>query len=825
MLNDASSTAANERIRHEQEFAPAVASVGDAPALSPEEYRVLDAIQRRVLWLSTMMIHHANNVRSNPGDLKVGGHQASSASVVSILTALYFHYLDAGDRVSIKPHASPVYHAIQYLLGNLDQRSLLTLRAFNGLQAYPSRTKDPDPVDFSTGSVGVGAVAPAFAAVAHRYAHKHFGQVTSHRFVAVIGDAELDEGNVWEAIIDESLRGLGNVLLIVDLNWQSLDRIVPGIRAAQLKQLFQAAGWQVLEAKYGQQLQQVFTRSGGTTLQRRIDEMSNEEYQSLLRRRGADLRTRLVHPFSLEGPADQEIATALDEIPDAFLHEILGNLGGHDLKCLLQVFSLADRAQETPTVVFAYTVKGWGLPFAGDPLNHSMLLTAEQMLQLQQDLDIPDGSEWDAFPPDSPEGRWCRKAAERSQRGQEQRHPLIEAEHIPSSIDLSYPGKLSTQEALGRILPKLADLPHLGQRIVSASPDVTVSTHLSNWVSKVGVFAPIAQPDYQEDAQRLLRWQPGPAGQHIELGISEMNLFLLLGQLGLSYELCGQHLFPIGTVYDPFVCRGLDALIYGLYCGAKFIFAGTPSGVSLSPEGGAHQSTITASLGIELPELDYYEPVFACELEWILLQALRECCNRTSGHSTYLRLSTKKIDQRPLEPVLQRLGREELRRQVLAGGYRLLEGRALVPDALDSEVVQIATTGAMVPEAVEAAHHLAEEGIAANVLHLTSPKRLFSLLTEGRRSLRRDVYATVRQGHLYTLFPQHERRAPIVTVQDASAHSLAFLGGLYGVPTVPLGVDHFGQSGSQADLYRYAEISVDDIVGAGYLAWELCQDR
>ena len=825
MLKEVSSTPENDRTRHEQESSSVSPKESEVSVLSPEEYTILDAIQRRVLWLSTLMIHYANNVRSNPDDLKVGGHQASSASMVSILTALYFHYLDAGDRVSIKPHASPAYHAIQYLLGNLDQQYLYSLRAFNGLQAYPSRTKDPDPVDFSTGSVGLGAVAPLFATVTQRYARTHFGQVNSHRYVAVIGDAELDEGNVWEAIIDESLRGLGNVLLVVDLNRQSLDRIVPGIHATQLKQLFQSAGWQVLEAKYGQQLQHIFTQPGGAALQRRIDEMSNEEYQSLLRRRGADLRARLIHPLGLEGAEDQEIAMALREIQDVHLHELLGNLGGHDLACLLRAFSLADHAKETPTVVFAYTVKGWGLPFAGDALNHSMLLTAEQMRSLQQDLEIPEGAEWDAFLADSAEGRWCLKAAERLRRGQEQHLPLVKAEHIPASLDLSYPGKLSTQEAFGRILPRLADLPHCGERIVSASPDVAVSTHLGNWVSKVGVFAPTAQPDYQEDGQRLLRWQPGPTGQHIELGISEMNLFLLIGQLGLSYELCGQQLFPIGTVYDPFVCRGLDALIYGLYNGAKFIFAGTPSGVSLSPEGGAHQSIVTASLGIELPGLDYYEPAFACELEWILLHALRECCNRTNGHSTYLRLSTKKIDQNLLEPVLQRLGREELRRQALLGGYRLLEGRDLLPDAMESEVVQIATCGAMLPEAVEAANLLAQEGIAANVLHLTSPKKLFTLLTEERSTLRRDAYATTQPGHLQTLFPRHERKAPIVTVQDASAHSLAFLGSLYGVPTVPLGVDRFGQSGSQADLYQYTEIGVEDIVGAGYLAWELSENH
>ncbi len=810
-----------EDIRFGQDGSPPETTSPDIWPLSPEEYSILDAIQQRVLWLCTLMIHHANNVRSSRDDLKVGGHQASSASMVSILTALYFHYLDAADRVSVKPHASPAYHAIQYLLGNLDQHYLRTLRAFNGLQAYPSRTKDPDPIDFSTGSVGLGAVAPAFAAVAHRYAQKHFGQVTSHRFVAVIGDAELDEGSVWEATIDEALQGLGNVLLIVDLNRQSLDRVVPGIRATQLKRLFQAANWQVVEAKYGQQLQHVFARPGGKALRQRIDEMSNEEYQSLLRRQGADIRTRLTHPFGSEDAEDQDIAHALSEAPNEQLPALLSNLGGHDLNSLLSAFSQADHNQEVPTVVFAYTIKGWGLPFAGEALNHSMLLSVEQMTRLQQAMGIADGHEWDAFSPNSFEGRWCQRAAQRLQRENEQRHPLLASEVIPPTIDLSYPDKLSTQEAFGRVLPKLADLPSLGKRLVSAAPDVAVSTHLSTWVSKVGVFSSTPHPDYQEGMQRLIRWQPSPTGQHIELGISEMNLFMLLGQLGLSYELCGQQLFPIGTVYDPFVCRGLDALIYGLYSGAKFIFVGTPSGISLSPEGGAHQSTVTASLGIELPELNYYEPAFACEVEWILLDALRECCDRVSGRSTYLRLSTKKIDQQVLKPALQRLGKEELRRQILAGGYRLLEGCDFVPDATANEVVHIATSGAMVPEAVEAAQLLATEGIAANVLHVTSPQKLFALFMEERHRRLHNPMMPVQSGHLNTLFSPEERHAPIVTVQDASAHSLAFLGSLYGVPTIPLGVDRFGQSGSQVDLYQYAGISVDDIVNAGYLALEL----
>src|SRR6476646_8616578 len=187
----------------------------------------LERIQQRVLWLATRMIHEANHIRASADQTKVGGHQASSASVVSIMTALYFgDWLRAGDRVSVKPHASPVFHAIQYLLGNLDRRYLTTLREFGGLQAYPSRTKDPDPVDFSTGSVGLGAVAPLFASLAHRYSREHFSAVTSNRFVALRGDAELDEGNVWEALIEEALAHVGNVLWIVDLNRQSLDRVI-----------------------------------------------------------------------------------------------------------------------------------------------------------------------------------------------------------------------------------------------------------------------------------------------------------------------------------------------------------------------------------------------------------------------------------------------------------------------------------------------------------------------------------------------------------------------------------------------------------------------
>ena len=790
--------------------------------LPPDDLATLEAIERRLLWLSTLIVHHANNVRPNPEKSKVGGHQASSASVVTILTALYFRYLRAGDRVSIKPHASPVFHAAQYLLGRLDRRYLPTLREFGGLQAYPSRTKDPDPVDFSTGSVGLGAVAPVFAAAAARYAAAHFGDITSDRFLALLGDAELDEGNVWETVAEEAISGIGNVVWIVDLNRQSLDRVIPGVRADRLKALFAGAGWHVLEAKYGSRLEAAMAAPGGEALRRRIDAMSNEEYQALIRLPDpAALRRRL---GDVPDPAEAEaIRAAVAGTPDEELTRLVANLGGHDLPRLLEVLDEADAVTGAPVVIFAYTVKGYGLPFAGDPLNHSQLLTGAQMEDLRQTSAVPADDPWAPFPPSSAEGRWCAMSAQRLDAPPRASAAPLTPRAIPDGLAAAHPAVTSSQEALGRILIRLADVPALGERVVTLSPDVATSTHLAGWINKVGVFAPEAAEDFEGNGPRMLRWRPGPEGRHIELGISEMNLFMALGQFGLSYELTGQHLIPIGTVYDPFVCRGLDALIYGLYGGAKMVFAGTPAGVSLSPEGGAHQSTVTPSLGIELPGLLFYEPCFGREVEWTLLEALRHCCDREHGLSTYLRLSTKPVDQGLLAEPLTRLGEAELRRQVLLGGYRIVDRTVAAPALPVADAVQIAVGGIMVPEAVAAAEQLHAEGVAATVVNVTSANRLYSALRTARRGQLANASRAADLGHLATLIPVDERHAPIVTVQDGASHSLAFLGSVYGVPVVPLGVDQFGQSGSREALYGHVGIDAAHIVNAAMLALELAE--
>ena len=565
------------------------------------ELNILRSIQNRVLWLSTYMIHYANSIRENPDGVKVGGHQASSASLVSLMTALYFRILAAGDRVSVKPHASPVFHAIQFLLGKLPGEKLKQFRSFKGLQSYPSRTKDVDEVDFSTGSVGLGAVTPNFAALTREYVKDHFQHDVQGRFIALVGDAELDEGNVWEALGEETLQRVGRVLWIVDLNRQSLDRIVPSGKAQKIKEMFQVNGWHVLELKYGSRLEEVFARPGGEKLRERIDLMTNDEYQSLLRLTdGEKIREKLSHPY---GVAGTELLRLLEDCPAGEIRSLLSDLGGHDLAKILATLEEADRIVNRPVVILAYTIKGWGLPIAGDPLNHSKQLTPEQITELQWQFGIPQGEEFTGFSEESSEGLFIRSHLERwaSQAKVPRAAGSTESLTIPQSLGSQYRGQISTQQALGTLLTALSRKPEVAAKIVTTSPDVAISTNLGGWINKMGVYCQQESTNFfRENAISLmLNWEQSPRGHHLELGISENDLFLLLNMLGLSKEFTGEMLLPLGTIYDPFISRGLDSLIYAAYCESKFIFAGTPSGITLSPEGGAHQSVITPSIGME----------------------------------------------------------------------------------------------------------------------------------------------------------------------------------------------------------------------------------
>ena len=531
--------------------------------------------------------------------------------------------------------------------------------------------------------------------------------------------------------------------------------------------------------------------------------MPNEAYQELFALEGADVR----HKFLVD--AGETVRNFVGDLDDAELKHLVTDLGGHDLGLLVDTFRECDATPEQPSVVFAYTIKGHGLPMAGDPMNHAALLSRDQVDAFRRELGLDAGTEWDRFDANSPEGRLCRAVGGDINNAPPTPRPVLPVPTAARSTVTN--GATSTQEAFGRVLASLADLEGVGDRLITTAPDVSISTNLGGFINKRGVYSH-AERDDHGGADRLLKWAPGPTGQHIELGISEMNLFMLLGQLGLSHDHHGQHLLPVGTVYDPFVLRGLDALIYGIYNDAKFVVAGTPAGVTLAPEGGAHQSTITASVGAELPNITYFEPAYASEVDWLLCDALDQL-SRPDGTSGYLRLSTRPIDQAPFANVLAMMGEERLRSQVLAGGYRLVDG----PED-GRPGVTIATTGAMAPEALAAAAELDSEGVQATVVHLTSPDRVYRSWRAGFARSAATARVVRAPSQLHRLVPATERHRPVVSVHDAASHSLAWIGSALGTRQYTLGVDRFGESGTIADLHELTGIDAGSIVNAALIA-------
>jgi pyruvate dehydrogenase E1 component len=761
---------------------------------SSDLLQALDSVQERVLWLATSSIHHANRVRPNPSRVKVGGHQASSASMVSLMTALYFAHLEAEDRVSVKPHAAPVLHAIEYLLGRLDARQLEGLREFGGLQSYPSRSKDPYPVDFSTGSVGIGATMPIWSALAHRYVADHFDVPPAGRQIALVGDAELDEGACWEAIVDPMVPRLGELLWVIDINRQSLDRVVPGMATDRIKGMFEAAGWHCITVKYGSLLGELFARPGGDALRTRIDRMSNEEYQWLLRSGHREVRDRLPG----DGAEAEGIRQVISDIDDGELRAAIRDLGGHDLQALLDAYREADAVRDRPSVIFAYTVKGWRLPIEGHPGNHSALLGEDQWKGLARTLGADASDPWQRFEPGSAQDRLCREAAERLRRTAPALRPPPE---IPRELTREHTGNTSTQQAFGRFFNDLdREAPEVAGHVVTVSPDVASSTNLGGWINRAGIWNVRNRQDwFADDPETLVHWKEGRRGRHVELGIAEVNLTGLLSELGLTWARDGQPLFPVGTLYDPFVGRALEPWSFGLYAGGQSILVGTPSGVTLAPEGGAHQSVTTPSIGLEQPGVTAWEPAFARDLEWILLHAMSRI-GRKGGESAYLRLSTRPVDQELARIPPDASEREERRRAVLAGGYRLRESS--VPPRLT-----IVGVGAVLPQAIAAAGELEAGGIPVDLVCLTSPDLVFRAM-QGRRGLGSHDPAVLDR-----LFPV-DRASPIVSVLDGHPHTLAFLGSIRGDAVTSLGVSGFGQSGTPDDLYRHFGIDQETIVGA-----------
>jgi pyruvate dehydrogenase E1 component len=771
----------------------------DAPApvadkAGADKLACLAALEKKVLWLSTWMIHNANHLRPTRDGLKVGGHQASSASVATLMTALYLDVMQPQDRVAVKPHAAPVFHALQYLLGRQSRDRLAQFRGFGGVQSYPSRTKDgADIVDFSTGSVGLGVGITLFASLVQDYLRLHRMVPTDAppgRMIALAGDAELDEGNIFEALLEGWKHDVRNLWWIIDYNRQSLDAVVSDRLFGRIDALFEMFGWRVVTLKYGRLLQAAFARPDGEHLREWIDACPNSLYSALVYKGGEGWREHLRRDLN-RYPG---IRTILDEHDDPALARLMTNLAGHDLGSVLDAFHAV--TDDQPTCFIAYTIKGYGLPFAGHKDNHAGLMNPAQMAAFQTAMRVSPGAEWDKFAGlDLPEEELAAflENVPFARDGARLHRPAPVT--VPAELPVPRGARLSTQEAFGRLLGALAaEQSDLASRIVTTSPDVTVSTNLGAWVNRRGIFDRAERADTfrEEKVVSAQRWAMGPQGQHLELGIAESNLFLLLSALGLAGPMFGARLLPIGTLYDPFIKRGLDALNYGLYQDSRFIVVATPSGLTLAPEGGAHQSLIEPLIGIGQPGLAAFEPAFADELAVLLCWALEEI-QRETGRSVYFRLSTRPIDQ-----PARRLD-NALAAGIVAGAYWLREP---APGA----DLAIAYCGAVAPDAVAAHDAIAEDLPDAGLLAITSPG---SLYRDWQESLR-----TGRPGVAETLLARLLPGAALVTVTDGHPATLSWLGAVARTRIVPLGVDRFGQSGDIPDLYREYGIDRDAIVDA-----------
>ncbi|WJR80539.1 transketolase [Bradyrhizobium sp. NP1] len=767
----------------------------------PTRLALLSALSRKVLWLSSWTIHHANHIRANTDGLKVGGHQASSASLATIMSALYFHVLRPEDRVAVKPHASPVFHAIQYLFGRQSREKLENFRGYKGAQSYPSRTKDTDDVDFSTGSVGLGVAQTLFASLVQDYvkAHGWMKERPEGRMIALVGDAEMDEGNIFEALLEGWKHGLRNAWWVVDYNRQSLDAVVREGLWAKFESMFRNFGWDVVIVKYGSLMRQAFAEPGGDRLKQWIDNCPNQMYAALCFQGGAAFRKHLQDDIGDQG----EVSQLIDRRSDEELLALMSNLGGHDMASMLEAFESIDH--DRPVCFIAYTIKGVGLPFQGHKDNHAGLMTVAQMEKYRQAQNIREGHEWDKFEgldrdPAELEAFLANVPFSRVERRRLDA-PVID---VPAQLTYKPAAQMSTQQGFGLVLNEIArGDSELAARIVTASPDVTVSTNLGAWVNRRGLFAKAENHDLfrQEKIPSAYTWEFSPKGQHMELGIAEMNLFILLSALGLSHQINGERLLPVGTLYDPFIERGLDALNYACYQDARFMVAATPSGITLAPEGGAHQSIATPLIGMAQDGLSSFEPAFVDELAVIMAFGFRHMQGEgAEGGSIYLRLSTRTIEQP------QRMITPDLQRDITEGAYWLRRPGA------NCDLV-IAYTGAVAPEAIEAAGLIGESHRDVGLLAVTSADRLHAGWTAAR-SLRRDRRGVQYLSHIEKMLAELPRDCGIVTVLDGHPAALGWLGSVRGHRVEALGVEHFGQTGTIDELYRHYGLDANSIIDA-----------
>lgn len=454
-----------------------------------------------------------------------------------------------------------------------------------------------------------------------------------------------------------------------------------------------------------------------------------------------------------------------------------------------------------------YTIKGYKLPIAGHKDNHGLFLNNSQIEGLRKTFGVPEGQEWAPLAGISPKNmvkvqQVLNESFYKSVDSKKKRDYAAQAEilKIPDMFfEVDHTRQTSTQTVFGQVLLTAAKSNDLyASRIMTMAPDVATSTNLGGFINTRGVFGLMERPDTSKEPS-VNKWKISPKGQHIELGIAENNLFLLLSAAGMSANLFGQRILPIGTLYDPFIARGLDALNYGCYQDSRFMIASTPSGIALAPEGGAHQSINTPLIGMGQPGLVYFEPTFADEVQVLMSWGFSHMQKPAGeGGSIYLRLSTRMIDQIPRKMT------PELRDSIIRGGY--FHGNA--PD--ENTVLCIAFSGVVYPEVMQAAAVLRtsaefEHPNAVCLLQVTSPDRLYN-------DCNRNVES--KSSYIQKLFSGLKKDAKVLSVIDGYPSALTWLAAVKGNRMRSLGVTQFGQSGDIPDLFKHYGLDSDSIVAA-----------
>ncbi len=845
-------------------------------------------------------------------DPKVGGHPAACASSLDFLAALHLVVREPGDFVCCKPHASPVDHAMHHALGLFrhadgqwfddpaSEAVMHRLRSFShdGAPVFQSYHAEGDPDSWRflpSGSVGIPPVAAVYLALAYRYARQHGWDVDEPHFWCMMGDSEFREGSLLEVLPEVAERELGNVTWIVDYNRQNLDgtripnnRGLQGTDADRIEGTAIANGWEVIQLRHGSFRDQVFAKKGGEALRKVFERgFTDYHYQALVWKRDAGaMRAAVV-------AADASCKSLVESLSDADVVRLFFDTGGHDHEAIVKAFERSKQDRRRPTLIIAHTIKGRGLQCVAANGNHSAMPETSEVVAILKAHGLSLDRPFVRFAANSDEGRFLTQrglamrlgieALEAQAAANRQRvaAQITQQGGMPASLDINL--KLAptthTQWMWGQLAAKLirigvydelakagkgqkagkaptadeARWNPLADLMMTMAPDVGTSTNINPAMDEK-IFGPKHDENWENklDLHERLRPELAPTDEawtrHIRFEIAEANCMSALGSFGKMDHLAGIPFLPMMTVYDFFIKRALDQLYYDLYWNSSFVLVGTPSGITLAPEGAQH----SWKSDIQIPNLITWEPAFAIEMEWILCDAIRRHFARDNKGRTgvLIRAVTRALHQGQLLEWLKRQARwkhdlpagaqlgltaqdgglheaevphaaeatilQAVQHDALAGGYRLIDWRGYRGYQPGENVVELFVMGALVPEAIEASRLLLDRGVYANVIVVTSPDLLCGELAkkDGCRHLRETLGVSGRLhlrpagGGTGPLGPADTidlagRRVPIVSAHDGEVGLLDNLGSIVGVPQLARAVVKFSKSGTPAHIYRY----------------------